>query len=86
MSELIEAIVSVLQDEPWVVSDGRSHVNEVHGDEECGQGEEPKSALPPNSFQRMNVVFGNKTLLVNHLRGNNHLKEGPIQSLQVNTL
>ena len=73
-SNLVEAVVGVLQDVAGVVAELLANGDEVHGDQQRGEGEEPEGALPPDGLQRRNVVLGHELLLVDHLRGHDDLR------------
>ena len=55
---------------PKLLSDG----DEVHGDEQRGEHEEAKDALPPGGLQRWHVVLGHELLLVDQLQSHDDLR------------
>ena len=73
-SNLVEAVVGVLQDVAGVVAKLLADGDEVHGDQQRGEGEEAEGALPPDGLQRRHVVLGHELLLVDHLRGHDDLR------------
>ena len=73
-SNLVETVVGVLEDVAGVVAELLANGDEVHGDQQRGEGEEAEGALPPDSLQRRHVVLGHELLLVDHLRGHDDLR------------
>ena len=74
MSQLVKTVVRVLNDHPGIVPEIGPDMDEVHGYEECGQGQETKGAFPANSLQWVHVVLGYELLLINHLGCHDYLQ------------
>ena len=49
--------------------------DEIEGNEEGRESEEPECSLPPHGLEGGDVVLAQHALLVYHLGGNNHLGE-----------
>ena len=83
MGQLIESVVSVFEHVAWVAAEPFGHFDEVHGNQEGGQGQESKGPLPTDGLQSRHVVLGDELFLVHHLSGDNHLKVVKRESYKV---
>ena len=75
MSQLIQPIIGILNNTPWIVMLAKWVRNEVKWNQKGGQSQKSKCTLPSYCLKSRYVVFSNKFFFIDHLRSHDDFKE-----------